>query len=81
MLIDNFLDDRQPQSCSLRLGRHIRLKDARHDFRRKTRAIIRHPQLDHRTVATGLDADPRILHALLRILGVAQQIMDDLAQL
>ena len=81
MLIDNFLDDRQPQTGPPGLRRDIRFENARHYLRREAGSAIIYCHFDHAVVLAGKYADFLMRQVFLCIFGVSQQVVDNLPEL
>src|SRR5712671_119970 len=85
MLVDDLLHDGEPEAGATRLGCHVRLEDARHQFLGETAAIVRYREADFIGEQLGAYLDcradageSRILQCILRIL---YQVVDDLPDL
>src|SRR5258705_13865344 len=72
MLVDDLLDDGEPEAGTACLGRHVRLEDARHEVLGKTAAIVRYREahLIGEQLGTYLDCradtgEPGILQCIL----------------
>ena len=81
MLIDDLLDDGQAEPGTAGLGGDIGFEDARQQFERKTGAIVGDQQPCLLAGTLGHDADGRGIPSFERIFRIAQQIVNDLAQL
>src|SRR5262249_47235308 len=80
VLVDDALDDREPQPGSLGFGRDVRLERTL-DYRlRKAAAVVADSQPHLAARELGGYLDPRIVAPGERVLGVLQKIVDDLAQ-
>src|SRR5262249_37444367 len=80
MLVDDALDDREPQPGSLGLGRDVRLERTL-DYRlRNAAAVVTDPQPHLAARQLGSYLYPRIFAPGERVLGVLQKIVDHLPQ-
>ncbi|MPN38802.1 hypothetical protein SDC9_186327 [bioreactor metagenome] len=79
VFVDDLPDDGQAEAGSPGLGSDIGFEDARQQLDRKARAIVGNRQACMAEAPFGTQDDARTLESFQRILGIAQQVVDDLA--
>jgi hypothetical protein len=81
VFVDNLLDDGQAKAGTARLGGDIGFEDARQQLDREAGAVVGDAQRAQRPPLLGAGSGYTPSRPFQRVFGVAQQIVNDLAQL